>query len=138
MRQFCGIDIERQSYVPLCVSVSQTAVAVQLAIGDSIVWWRAWVLWPTNRVLNSTCLRQSDYSNYRCVCLWTSEILGSQAVPSQVAGALSTRSPCMVTTPGYHGSGAILFAGDLWGTIAPVVSLVNNVIATALIAYPAW
>ena len=57
---------------------------------------------------------------------------------------MSTLIPCTYvpsdrTDPfavGYTGG---QYAGDLvWGQISPVVSLATNVVATMLIAYPAW
>ncbi len=35
---------------------SSPALPVQVTIGDAIVWWRAWVLWPDNRVVRWVCV----------------------------------------------------------------------------------
>ena len=38
------------------INTNQVYVLVQVVLGDSIVWWRAWVLWPNNKVVRCVCI----------------------------------------------------------------------------------
>ncbi|TFK82048.1 hypothetical protein K466DRAFT_438072, partial [Polyporus arcularius HHB13444] len=76
-----------------------------------IVWWRAWVLWPDNRVVRWVCV--------------TIIVL---------TGGSQTFVPSPITTLEYR----TIFGGSVYGIAAGLFSLLTNVAATALIAYRAW
>ncbi|KAI0808383.1 hypothetical protein C8Q74DRAFT_1187428, partial [Fomes fomentarius] len=81
--------------------------------GDAIVWWRAWVVWKSNRMVQTVCI------------LW---ILGAAVVQlHDPSNGLNTPLPL-----------GALYTGDKWGLAASIISLLTNVTATGLIAYKAW
>ncbi|RPD53676.1 hypothetical protein L227DRAFT_581128 [Lentinus tigrinus ALCF2SS1-6] len=122
------------SIMQLCTG--NVALTVNIAIGDSIVWWRALILWPDSRIVHLTC--------------------GVMILITTVMGAIDTRDACVrhslttdTTAPCIAGIWQIshsadlgktgnIFSGDVWGAIAVLCSLSTNVIATMLIAYRAW
>ncbi|TFK81879.1 hypothetical protein K466DRAFT_501367, partial [Polyporus arcularius HHB13444] len=87
--------------------------------GDSIVWWRAWVLWPDNRVIRSICA---------IVILLTT---------TQAAAAGNT-IPAPQLGLGSVATRGTMFSGDAWGIAAGLSSFLTNAVATSLIAYRAW
>ncbi|TFK87851.1 hypothetical protein K466DRAFT_586036 [Polyporus arcularius HHB13444] len=85
------------------------ALTVNVVIGDAIVWWRAWVLWPGDSLV-------------RCMCV-------VMILATMVLGAMDTATTCGAQVPGWvliNPSRVALF------------SLLTNAVATTLIAYRAW
>ncbi|RDX42099.1 hypothetical protein OH76DRAFT_144899 [Lentinus brumalis] len=102
------------------------ALMVNVIIADSIVWWRAWVLWPRSRVIHWVCV---------LMILLTS-----------VFGAMDTVKWCdfglriswAKDVMGYISVGGGTVSGDLWDVITALSSLLTNAVATTLIAFRAW
>ncbi|KAI0687117.1 hypothetical protein C8T65DRAFT_590628, partial [Cerioporus squamosus] len=88
--------------------------------GDSVVWWRAWVLWPGSRAVRSVCVIM--------ILLTTST--HSLYFRSRIAITM-----LLVATRATYGT---MFSGDAWGIAAALSSLLTNIVATTLIAYRAW
>ena len=100
------------------------------------------------------CMPRVALWGHGYVCHHTSETCSGPSphmlTSLSVSGALSTREACTVNfwttivngdevTSGLSsGSGPDMFAGDVAGLIAVVVSLCTNILATALIAYRTW
>ncbi|KAI0787489.1 hypothetical protein C8Q74DRAFT_1216149 [Fomes fomentarius] len=115
--------------------VGTVSLTTNVILGDAIVWWRAWVLWRDNRVVQSFCL-----------FLMFATSATSITVTTQACGLHSTsqiRTVIMVD-PSHQeleepsmalGS---LFIGDKWELAASILSLITNIAATSLIAYKAW
>ncbi|TFK83154.1 hypothetical protein K466DRAFT_589968 [Polyporus arcularius HHB13444] len=109
------------------------SLMVNVVIGDSIVWWRAWVLWPNSRVVR-----------YVCVTMILLTMMTGAAVTSDACKVLqgwvywesmanSGPSPASV---GFKRD--TLLSEEFWGILAAVFSLLTNVVATTLIAYRVW
>ncbi|RPD76067.1 hypothetical protein L226DRAFT_395986 [Lentinus tigrinus ALCF2SS1-7] len=111
------------------------ALTVNVVIGDSIVWWRAWVLWADSRIV-------------RCVCV-------VMILLTMLTGAMDTGDACGLephyiftdsigdsssfeAPPGLTSNSGTMFTGDVWGFVAVFSSLFTNVIATILIGYRGW
>ncbi|RDX42094.1 hypothetical protein OH76DRAFT_1488944 [Lentinus brumalis] len=109
------------------------SLMINVVIGDSIVWWRAWVLWPDNRVVR-----------------WVGVIM---IFLTTISGAIDTSDACraqqwihmfnwvggegpVIANGGYRKG--TMFTADLWGIIFGLFSLLTNVVATTLIAYRVW
>ncbi|KAH9938882.1 uncharacterized protein BXZ73DRAFT_99944 [Epithele typhae] len=99
--------------------VVTACLTINIFISDATVWWRACMLWPRNALV-------------RCMCfLLLASTLGIGLVETYTS-ALSL--PNFVA----YDYQAQLYTRDGFGTIAFVLSLTNNVVATALIAFKAW
>ncbi|TFK81539.1 hypothetical protein K466DRAFT_656110 [Polyporus arcularius HHB13444] len=99
---------------------------LRVTIGDSIVWWRAWVLWPDNRVVRCSMLTFTSVLDTADVCLQVAR----QAAPGVGSFKLPTEGDQFI-----EGS---MFAGSAYGLLAGLCCLLTNVAATSLIAYRAW
>ncbi|RPD53458.1 hypothetical protein L227DRAFT_616955 [Lentinus tigrinus ALCF2SS1-6] len=103
------------------------STTVSVVIGDAIVWWRAWVLWPNSRLVHLVCILM-------LLLTVTSGVVDIVLPAHSVAP--STRGDLGSIT--YDDSTQFLLSGDVWAIVVCCVSLLTNVIATALIAYRAW
>ncbi|KAI0743037.1 hypothetical protein C8Q80DRAFT_1192147 [Daedaleopsis nitida] len=116
--------VSRFAFAQPCAST--VALVFNVAVGDAIVWWRAWAVWQGNMT----------------VC-W----LGVVFVAATLAmGLVDSVDACgtsfaedssylildLLVTPGS------LFEGDKYGIVVSVLSLITNVVATSLIAYKTW
>ncbi|KAI0808398.1 hypothetical protein C8Q74DRAFT_1214031 [Fomes fomentarius] len=102
-----------------------------VAIGDAIVWWRAWAVWRGSRAVSLVGLL--------FILLTIGESL---PVPHPAfMSALNATNACTLdfrAGEGVDSRSAGLFFGDAYGTAASVLTLAANVAATALIGYQAW
>ncbi|TBU51712.1 hypothetical protein BD310DRAFT_1003719 [Dichomitus squalens] len=101
------------------------ALTVNILLGDSVVCWRAWLLWPGNRVVRLVSI----------LLLLTTFALG----------AVDLKSTCYLLNGKLGGSlngNAVvpggMYAGTPYGIAATVLSLSVNLFATILVAYKAW
>ncbi|RPD52784.1 hypothetical protein L226DRAFT_204858 [Lentinus tigrinus ALCF2SS1-7] len=98
------------------------SLTVEVVIGDAIVWWRAWVLWPNGRIVRSVCI--------------------VMLLLTMVSGILDARYACI---PAHSAASAtadldgsfLTLSGDIWGIVACYLSFLTNFVATVLIAYRA-
>ncbi|RDX42086.1 hypothetical protein OH76DRAFT_144034 [Lentinus brumalis] len=111
--------------------IGTTALTVNVVIGDSIVWWRAWVLWPDNRVVRSICA---------IVIMLTTltGVLDTKDACRMQAAAAGNTIPAPQLGLGSVATRGTMFSGDAWGIAAGLSSFLTNAIATSLIAYRAW
>ncbi|KAH9925677.1 uncharacterized protein BXZ73DRAFT_31763, partial [Epithele typhae] len=95
-------------------------LAVNVLLGDAIVWWRVWVLWPNSLLVRATCL----------ILLFTTFCAYSLPFLLHI-------SPSRTLIPA-----ASLFdvndSSRPLGLAASALSLATNVVATALIGIKAW
>ncbi|KAI1792561.1 hypothetical protein LXA43DRAFT_326477 [Ganoderma leucocontextum] len=98
--------------------IMSAAFTVNICIGDSIVWWRARVLYPDNRVIRRIC------------CFLFSSTF--------VLGIISTVSSVRIAAKDTSASFPIVYTGDRWGVAAVAFSLATNSFSTSLIGYKAW
>ncbi|RPD54194.1 hypothetical protein L226DRAFT_572094 [Lentinus tigrinus ALCF2SS1-7] len=114
--------------------IGTAALTVNVVIGDSVVWWRAWVLWPGSRVVRSVCI----------IMILLTTVMGIMdtrdactVVPVGISVAMPTSAIMwlLVATRATYGT---MFSGNAWGIAAALSSLLTNVVATTLIAYRAW
>ncbi|KAI0690131.1 hypothetical protein C8T65DRAFT_745924 [Cerioporus squamosus] len=102
--------------------IGTVALTVNVVIGDSVVWWRAWVLWPGSWAIRSVCI---------IMMLLTS-----------IMGIMDTHDACDTSAARYYYHETLtfgtLFSNDLWGVVTALSSLLTNIIATTFIAYRAW
>ncbi|RPD53463.1 hypothetical protein L226DRAFT_151131 [Lentinus tigrinus ALCF2SS1-7] len=103
------------------------STTVSVVIGDAIVWWRAWVLWPDSRLVHLVCILM--------LLLTVTSGVVDIILPAHSA-APTTRVDLGPIT--YDDSTQFLLSGDVWAIVVCCVSLLTNVIATALISYRAW
>ncbi|TFK83151.1 hypothetical protein K466DRAFT_666045 [Polyporus arcularius HHB13444] len=109
------------------------SLAINMVIGDSIVWWRAWVLWPDSRVVRwggvsmivLTTITGAMNVSYTCRAQQWIYLLNTFNIPGP--------SPENV---GFRKGDAV--SGVAWGTVFEMLSFLTNVIATTLIAYRVW
>ncbi|RPD53457.1 hypothetical protein L226DRAFT_151187 [Lentinus tigrinus ALCF2SS1-7] len=106
------------------------ALMANVIIGDAIVWWRAWVLWKDHRVV---------------LYAWTTLVIATM-----LTGILDTKDACtpqatLFTIYSSYAADTVevlnagsLFGADKWGIATAILSLLTNMVATALIAYRAW
>ncbi|KAI0707437.1 hypothetical protein C8T65DRAFT_740370 [Cerioporus squamosus] len=133
--QLVSVDVLLKNFKPYYIHdcLGTAALTVNVLIGDSIVWWRAWVLWPNSRVVRLGCIIM--------ILLTTSTgIMNTRDACSVHAQVLHSGSEKFITTqPEIVGAtSGIIFSGDVWGMAAGLCSLLTNTVATALIAYRAW
>ncbi|RDX54309.1 hypothetical protein OH76DRAFT_1082402 [Lentinus brumalis] len=116
--------------------IGTVALTVNVIIGDTIVWWRALVLWPDNRVVRSVCAIMillttvTGVMDAKDACKVVEEVIHDFTHPAP--GSSSAVVYVSGSTTG------IWFGGDVWGYIALLFSLSTNIVATTLIAYRAW
>ncbi|KAI0808390.1 hypothetical protein C8Q74DRAFT_1233300 [Fomes fomentarius] len=102
----------------LCI---ETAVlAINILIGDAIVWWRTLVLW-------------NGRSRYVILALCSVLVLSTFAI--SMVGTCQACNLNLVRQAAGYGQ---LFSGTKIGAAASVLSLVTNVTATLLTGYKAW
>ncbi|KAM5538522.1 hypothetical protein V8D89_007855 [Ganoderma adspersum] len=94
--------------------VATTSLAVNMILGDAIVWWRAYILWRTRSVLGLGC------------------VLVGMALALGIAGAV-----CNTFIAEPHPTLSLLYS-DTLGAAFAFMSLLTNILATALIAVKAW
>ncbi|KAM5540699.1 hypothetical protein V8D89_005730 [Ganoderma adspersum] len=98
--------------------IMSAAFTVNIGIGDSIVWWRARVLYPDNRIIRRIC----------CFLFSNTFVLGIISTVSSIRVADKTTSPFL----------PIVYTGNQWGIAAVAFSLATNTFSTSLISYKAW
>ncbi|RPD55644.1 hypothetical protein L226DRAFT_573037 [Lentinus tigrinus ALCF2SS1-7] len=101
-------------------------MTVSVVVGDAIVWWRAWVLWPDSRIVHLICI----------VMLLLTVTFGVVDLVLPAHSTLDNTDDLDSTS--HYNSTQFLLSGDVWGIVTSCVSLLTNVIATALIAYRTW
>ncbi|KAI0687967.1 hypothetical protein C8T65DRAFT_746850 [Cerioporus squamosus] len=112
--------------------INTAALTVNVVIGDAIVWWRAWVLWPDNRVVRSICVIMILLTTV------TGAVDTTDTCRTQAAAAAGDTIPAPILGFGSVATRGTMFSGDAWGIAAAISSLLTNVVATTLIAYRAW
>ncbi|KAI0318561.1 hypothetical protein OF83DRAFT_1171014 [Amylostereum chailletii] len=98
--------------IPRSYCISTVVLAINISISDSIVLWRAWVLWKENRAFSVISLVL---------------LLGSVAM-----SGLATGHACLSWNL------SNFFQDDAAGLAAYTLSLVTNLWATSLIGFRAW
>ena len=94
----------------------------QIVLGDSIVLWRAWILWARNRVLQLISLS---------LIISTT---GSNQLRTRVVGILTD----VIVTSSLCSSTAGTAAEGMWGMAAFALSWATNMWSTGLISCKAW
>ncbi|RPD68208.1 hypothetical protein L226DRAFT_564025 [Lentinus tigrinus ALCF2SS1-7] len=105
------------------ICIQTATLVVNIIIGDTIVWWRVYVLWPGIKA--------------RRVILGVSALLLMATFTLSVfdtCGACNPRLSIVVQQQGY----GQLFSGSQTGAAAAGMSLATNAIATCFTAYRAW
>ncbi|RPD52788.1 hypothetical protein L227DRAFT_658666 [Lentinus tigrinus ALCF2SS1-6] len=105
------------------ICIETATLVLNIIIGDTIVWWRVYVLWPGIKA--------------RRVILGVSALLLMATFPLSVFdtwGACNPRLSIVVQQQGY----GQLFSGSQTGAAAAGMSLATNAIATCFTAYRAW
>ncbi|KAI0711777.1 hypothetical protein C8T65DRAFT_647264 [Cerioporus squamosus] len=98
-------------------------LVVNIIIGDAVVWWRVYILWPAARA--------------RQVIVGVSAVLLVTTLAISVVdtcGACNFNLSIVQSTPG-NGQ---LFSGTTFGAVAAGMSLATNAIATCFTAYRVW
>ncbi|PIL28291.1 hypothetical protein GSI_09579 [Ganoderma sinense ZZ0214-1] len=96
-----------------------------VVLGDAVVWWRVWVIWPRSLIVRVICV----------ALLSATMAMGIvDTSDSCSAAAFSTVSVYNLT---YIPSGSF-YQSDLFGLAASVLSLATNMVATILIGCKAW
>ncbi|KAI0744345.1 hypothetical protein C8Q80DRAFT_1346053 [Daedaleopsis nitida] len=121
-----AVDMDTWWRRPMQDCVGTASLTINMALGDAIVWWRAWVLWKGSRPVRALC----------CILVSATFITGVVATthgckPSDFALALGWKDAVTL-------SAGSLYIGDQWGLASSILSLVTNMTATSLIAYKAW
>ncbi|KAI0690136.1 hypothetical protein C8T65DRAFT_730903 [Cerioporus squamosus] len=109
------------------------ALTINVTIGDSIVWWRALVLWPDNRVVRWLCVMMILLTS-------VTGVLDTVVVCVRVAQEDDWATPGSVfkLPDGDQIIEGSMFSGSAYGVLAGLSSLLTNIAATSLIAYRAW
>ncbi|KAM5536742.1 hypothetical protein V8D89_009581 [Ganoderma adspersum] len=105
------------------------ALAINVTLGDAIVWWRVWVLWSRSRLMLALV----------AVLLLATLSFGITDASYTCGGTLSS---FQILGPSY-GSTTVTAVGSLFtnngfGFIAICFSLFSNTASTALVGYKAW
>ncbi|KAI1791450.1 hypothetical protein LXA43DRAFT_429758 [Ganoderma leucocontextum] len=105
------------------------ALALNVTLGDAIVWWRVWVLWTRTRLMLVLVT----------VLLLATLSFGITDASYTCSGVLSS---FQILGPSY-GSTAVTAVGSLFtnngfGFIAICLSLFSNTASTSLVGYRAW
>ncbi|KAM5536668.1 hypothetical protein V8D89_009763 [Ganoderma adspersum] len=88
-------------------------------LGDAIVWWRVWTIWPHSLVVRGTCV------------ILLSATLGSGIINSMDSCQKAAFSVLVVSNLADIPSGSF-YQSDLFGLAASVLSLASNMVATIL------
>ncbi|TFK87854.1 hypothetical protein K466DRAFT_586043 [Polyporus arcularius HHB13444] len=98
-------------------------LVVNIAVGDAVVWWRVYMLWP-------------GVKEKRVILAVSSLLLAATFAISVVdtCGACNFNLSIVESTPG-NGQ---LFSGTTFGVIAAGMSLATNAVATCFTAYRVW
>ncbi|KAI0706665.1 hypothetical protein C8Q76DRAFT_801060 [Earliella scabrosa] len=104
-------------------------------IGDTIVWWRAWVLWKNNRMVCFLYLALtfaafvSGFVDTVKTCASPDKNNGLETFANTGNDVFRTKVP--------SGTSGTLFVGDVAGLVATLLTMVTNVSATMLIGLKA-
>ncbi|RPD52926.1 hypothetical protein L226DRAFT_540891 [Lentinus tigrinus ALCF2SS1-7] len=115
--------IEIYSLGDRMICIQTATLVINIIVGDAIVWWRVYVLWPGIKA--------------RRVILGVSAVLLLATFILSVydtCGACNTNSSLVLPEQGY----GQLFSGSQTGAAAVGMSLATNAIATCFTAYRAW
>ncbi|KAI0739929.1 hypothetical protein C8Q80DRAFT_1274953 [Daedaleopsis nitida] len=100
-------------------------LAVNVVLGDAVVWGRVWTLWPGSLIVRAACL----------ILLTATLAMGLLDVNDSCPP--SAFEPLLYYNLAQIPPGA-LFQKNLFGLTASVLSLATNMVATALIWIKAW
>ncbi len=124
----------------------------QIMLGDAVVWWRVWVIWPRSLLVRWTSVILLAATLGMCPChfsavrgLGCSLTVDANVVDCAGMGILDTMDSCskdafsvlsvfnFTSVP----SGSF-YQSDFFGLAASVLSLATNMVATILIGCKAW
>ncbi|PIL25586.1 hypothetical protein GSI_11333 [Ganoderma sinense ZZ0214-1] len=105
------------------------ALAINVTLGDAIVWWRVWVLWSRNRLVLALV----------CALLLATLSFGIADASYTCGGTLAS---FQVLGPRY-GSTTVTAVGSLFtnsgfGFVAICFSLLSNAASTGMVGFKAW
>ncbi|KAM5536520.1 hypothetical protein V8D89_009797 [Ganoderma adspersum] len=109
----------------LTVCVPTGILTINVMLGDAVVWWRVWVIWPRSLIVRITCV----------VLLAATLAMGIiDTLDSCSTAAFSVLSVFNLADV-YSGS---FYQSDFFGLSASGLSLATNMVATILIGCKAW
>ncbi|PIL25588.1 hypothetical protein GSI_11336 [Ganoderma sinense ZZ0214-1] len=124
------------------------ALALNVTLGDAIVWWRVWVLWGRSRLVLAlvSALLLATLSAFR-ICLsfaWWETLIRKARFRDRgrVVHVWGTLASFQVLGPRY-GSTTVTAVGSLFtnsgfGFVAICFSLLSNAASTGMVGYKAW
>ncbi|TBU40622.1 hypothetical protein BD309DRAFT_899608 [Dichomitus squalens] len=111
-----------KDYTGIQSCAGTATLTINILLGDSIVCWRACVLWRDNPLIKTMCI----------VFLIATFGMG-------IVDAVFTCNPSLSWTPDHHvvGTGS-MYQGFSYGVAASVLSFSTNLLATMLVGFKAW
>ncbi|PIL24748.1 hypothetical protein GSI_12634 [Ganoderma sinense ZZ0214-1] len=109
----------------LTVCAPTIILTFNVVLGDAIVWWRVWAIWPRSLVVRGSCI------------ILLAATLGSGIIDSMDSCPKAAFSVLVVSNLTDIPTGSF-YQSDLFGLAASVLSLANNMVATILIGCKAW
>nr|VWO99526.1 Uncharacterized protein [Ganoderma boninense] len=109
----------------LAVCAPTIILTLNVVLGDAIVWWRVWVIWPRSLVVRGACV------------ILLAATLGSGIIDSMDSCPKAAFSALVVSNLTDIPAGSF-YQSDLFGLATSILSLANNMVATILIGCKAW